>query len=143
MHKGVYKEIMDSFESSMSRSSPRAGNRLTKLQLLDEVLHFVIKENIPVRKVESPHLKRLLAGTQLIDILLKASTSIYCVCLFNQFVMEGELNLKSIRIGRIRILIQIQKKITSLILKTRKIKRAFLLVEQRDDVSWYVFSVKI
>lgn len=53
---------------SKSRTTLRTGKSLSKSDLLDEVIRFIIKENIPVVKVESPHLKRLLEGMCMIII---------------------------------------------------------------------------
>lgn len=63
LHKETFEEMMDSFILTKSRSSlPKGRKPFLKTDLLDEVLRFIIKENIPVAKIESPHLKRLLEG---------------------------------------------------------------------------------
>lgn len=63
VHKTTFEEIENSFFMTKTHSvSARTAKKLTKSELLYEVLRFIIKENIPVVKVESPHLKRLLGG---------------------------------------------------------------------------------
>lgn len=55
--------MMVAFELSKSSSkSSRRGKPMAKKELLDEVLRFMIKDDLSIVKVRSPHLKRLLQG---------------------------------------------------------------------------------
>lgn len=63
MHEVEYNEIKDASRLLKTCStSAKSNQKLSKAELLDLLIRFIIKDNIPVSKVESPHLKRLIEG---------------------------------------------------------------------------------
>lgn len=71
-----------SFDGSTSRNS----SRITKSTVLDEVLRFFVNENIPLHKVESPHLKRLLLGAYLIRINVNLKFQFVFIAIFATYL---------------------------------------------------------
>lgn len=71
MHDTVFKEIEEEFDKlkmqnehapSGGTGDSNAGSASKKNQILDEIVRFFLNEMIPLAKVESPHLKRLMLG---------------------------------------------------------------------------------
>lgn len=63
MHKDVYISLTEEFEAKQTVAEKLQIQRhvLSYNELRDEVLQFLIKENLPLHKLESPHLKRLIS----------------------------------------------------------------------------------
>lgn len=61
MHKKLYDELLEEFNLNLS-DQPISSKRkfLSYESIRDEVLRFLLKENLPLHKIESNHLKRLI-----------------------------------------------------------------------------------
>lgn len=66
LHPAAYQEVLEEWEQGKIRRN--SVHKLSDNEIRHEVVRFIIKDMLPLEKVQSPHLYRLINGKQY-DIL--------------------------------------------------------------------------
>lgn len=60
LHPAAYQEVLEEWEQG--QITRNAVHKLSDNEIRDEVVRFIIKDMLPLEKVQSPHLYRLING---------------------------------------------------------------------------------
>lgn len=63
MHSKVYEDICVDAKNSESKKKTPIAIDTTKIDIESAIIKFIVKERLPISKVDSTHLNELIQGT--------------------------------------------------------------------------------